>query len=194
MPWKNGKGTTREIAIFPKQTNFNRQRFLWRLSSAEVTQNGPFSSFPGYDRFLTLANGKSLRLRFTEGREDLVVSKGQVVRFSGGVPVHAELSAGAVTDLGLIFDKASVKASFEIVTLAAKPRSFQTTGRTAFVVALEGRATVTLFPGEEKFNLEPSDALEFEMRSSDSGMERIALFDPPSGQRKAVFAVIELTW
>jgi hypothetical protein len=32
MSWKNGLGTTKEIAIHPINSNFVNDRFLWRLS------------------------------------------------------------------------------------------------------------------------------------------------------------------
>jgi hypothetical protein len=32
MSWKNGLGTTREIAIHPLNSDFKTDRFLWRLS------------------------------------------------------------------------------------------------------------------------------------------------------------------
>ena len=38
-PWKNGGGVTREVAKSPSQAPF------WRLSIANVDQEGPFSSF-----------------------------------------------------------------------------------------------------------------------------------------------------
>ncbi len=50
MPWKNGGGTTREIARFPP----NQEYYLFRVSNAEVKSNGPFSVFPRYDRILML--------------------------------------------------------------------------------------------------------------------------------------------
>jgi uncharacterized protein len=56
QPWKNGKGTTREIA------KDGADPFLWRLSWAVVPESGPFSSFPGYDRSLTLLSGGPMTL------------------------------------------------------------------------------------------------------------------------------------
>ena len=43
MPWKNGLGVTREMAVFPSGANLERGDFLWRLSSADVGTSGPFS-------------------------------------------------------------------------------------------------------------------------------------------------------
>ena len=50
MPWKNGLGTTTEIAIHPAEADLAGQPFDWRVSMADVTTDGEFSRFPGYDR------------------------------------------------------------------------------------------------------------------------------------------------
>lgn len=55
VPWKNGGGTTREIAVFPPGADMDT--FLWRLSMARVEQAGPFSAFAGIDRVLTVVQG-----------------------------------------------------------------------------------------------------------------------------------------
>ena len=60
MPWKNGGGTTAEIAAFPDGAGFNA--FDWRISLAEVASDGPFSAFPGIDRTLMLVEGARLAL------------------------------------------------------------------------------------------------------------------------------------
>lgn len=55
VPWKNGGGTTREIAVFPPGAGL--EDFLWRLSLADVAAPGPFSAFAGIDRVLALQEG-----------------------------------------------------------------------------------------------------------------------------------------
>ncbi|KAJ3074946.1 hypothetical protein HDU98_009721 [Podochytrium sp. JEL0797] len=49
MMWKNGLGSTDEIAIFPKNVDFNKGEFVWRFSLTEVRDACSFSVFPGYD-------------------------------------------------------------------------------------------------------------------------------------------------
>ena len=60
-PWKNGGGTTREIAAFPPGAGLDD--FGWRLSVAEVERDGPFSVFSGVDRTIVLLDGAGMRLR-----------------------------------------------------------------------------------------------------------------------------------
>jgi len=57
MPWRNGLGTTIELL---KQDLPEDGGFAWRLSMAEVTTDGEFSNFSGYDRTLLLLVGKGL--------------------------------------------------------------------------------------------------------------------------------------
>ncbi|MBN7823193.1 HutD family protein, partial [Bowmanella yangjiangensis] len=45
MPWKNGGGSTLELAICPVGASLDD--FDWRISSASVASSGAFSRFPG---------------------------------------------------------------------------------------------------------------------------------------------------
>ena len=49
MPWRNGLGVTVELL---RQDIKNDTGFGWRLSMADVTEDGEFSNFSGYDRTL----------------------------------------------------------------------------------------------------------------------------------------------
>lgn len=59
-PWANGGGVTRVIAT----GRFDRSSadFDWRLSVADVSTSGAFSTLPGVDRVITLADGSGLLL------------------------------------------------------------------------------------------------------------------------------------
>ena len=57
-PWKNGGGTTTEVAAFPPGAPL--ENFGWRVSIAQVARSGPFSLFPGIDRTLALLDRKSV--------------------------------------------------------------------------------------------------------------------------------------
>ena len=50
MPWKNGGGTTRQVAVYPPLASL--ETFQWRVSVATIARDGPFSQFAGFDRFL----------------------------------------------------------------------------------------------------------------------------------------------
>ncbi|KAI9307022.1 hypothetical protein BJ944DRAFT_158808 [Cunninghamella echinulata] len=50
-PWKNGHGTTKQIAIYPPDKDFRKDTFFWRLSIHSIQEKHcQFSYFPGYKR------------------------------------------------------------------------------------------------------------------------------------------------
>lgn len=63
MPWKNGLGSTIELA---RDAGQDMQQFLWRISMADVSTNGPFSIFPDRQRLLSILEGEGLRLNFVQ--------------------------------------------------------------------------------------------------------------------------------
>ncbi|KAJ3096292.1 hypothetical protein HDU97_006050 [Phlyctochytrium planicorne] len=65
QPWKNGLGTTQEIAIHPPNVDYHKDEFYWRFSMSEIKDSCSFSLFPGYDIALTLLpeDGASLMMR-----------------------------------------------------------------------------------------------------------------------------------
>lgn len=104
MPWKNGGGSTTELAIFPPGATLDD--FVWRLSSAHVGSAGPFSQFAGVDRSLAILSGGGLILHFhNDGSPPTCVSlsqDSQSCRFPGERAIHAQLCDGPVQDLNLM--------------------------------------------------------------------------------------------
>lgn len=97
-PWKNGGGVTRQIACVP--TGSNLDDFDWRLSTAEVAQDGPFSCFPGIDRRLYILEGAGLDLRLADGTQRL--RPGEHLDFAGEAQVFGALIDGPVTDFNIM--------------------------------------------------------------------------------------------
>jgi environmental stress-induced protein Ves len=60
MPWRNGRGSTTELAVEPPGAALDA--FDWRLSIAELRGSGPFSTFPGYDRIIVQLDGPPMTL------------------------------------------------------------------------------------------------------------------------------------
>ncbi|MBY0570911.1 MAG: HutD family protein [Burkholderiaceae bacterium] len=106
MPWKNGGGSTTELAIFPAGASLDN--FIWRLSTAQVEVDGPFSSFPGIDRTLAVLSGAGLILhtkaeqRTTPSGAVHLTQNSAPYCFAGELAVTAELSAGSVSDLNMM--------------------------------------------------------------------------------------------
>jgi uncharacterized protein len=99
MPWKNGGGETAEIAIAPEHSGVDA--FDWRVSMARVDSDGPFSSFPGVDRTLTIIEGAGLRLSI-DGNPIDVTRHLEPFSFRGEARTHATRIGGAVTDLNVM--------------------------------------------------------------------------------------------
>ena len=57
QPWKNGGGKTRELLAWPHPSDW-----ILRLSVADIEADGPFSSFPGVQRWFAVLRGNGVRL------------------------------------------------------------------------------------------------------------------------------------
>ncbi|MBR7746454.1 HutD/Ves family protein [Undibacterium baiyunense] len=104
MPWKNGGGSTTELAIFPEGAGMDH--FVWRLSTATVAQDGPFSHFAQIDRSLAILTGAGLVLKTdADSLAEKMISLTQESlphRFAGEDNIFAELIDGTVVDLNLM--------------------------------------------------------------------------------------------
>lgn len=119
MPWANGGGTTRQVAIDPPTATL-ATGFRWRVSRARVASDGPFSRLPGVDRSLWLLHGAGVRLE-VDGREVVLDQPRQRFDFAGEAPVTARLLAGPIEDLNVMVARDRVRARATIVELAAGP-------------------------------------------------------------------------
>lgn len=99
MPWKNGGGITQEVACNPGGSS---AAFDWRLSIADVAQDGGFSTFNGYQRVITVLEGQGIQLT-VDGREQTPLTSRQVYAFPGDARVDCRLLDGAIRDFNLIY-------------------------------------------------------------------------------------------
>jgi environmental stress-induced protein Ves len=99
VPWKNGGGTTSEVAVYPDSAGFDD--FGWRISIADIARGGPFSLFSGIDRTLTMLKGQvTLSI---EGRSAITLTpESEPLDFPGDVTIGAELISGAARDLNVM--------------------------------------------------------------------------------------------
>jgi environmental stress-induced protein Ves len=98
-PWKNGGGSTTEIAVFPLDADSDA--FDWRVSLATIAADGPFSSFPGIERTLALVDGHGMTLDI-DGAPTLLTQADPVAMFDGESQVQAKLSRGPSTDFNIM--------------------------------------------------------------------------------------------
>ena len=100
--WKNGGGSTRQLAIAPAAAGLDD--FAWRISCARVSGAGPFSAFPGIQRSLALLEGELLLQR--QSGTTTLCAGGKSLDFSGEEPISARPLAGEVLDLNLMSRRA----------------------------------------------------------------------------------------
>lgn len=109
MPWKNGGGTTLELFCLRSP----QDEILFRLSSADVKQEGPFSIFPNIERILFLISGNGFKLKFSDF--DLTMSTPLTpITFAGEETIHCELIDGACTDFNIMTDRRFGTSELEI--------------------------------------------------------------------------------
>jgi environmental stress-induced protein Ves len=116
-PWRNGGGSTRQVAIDPPGATV-QSGFRWRISLARIAADGPFSLFPGVDRALWLLAGAGLELAMA-GRVVRLVQPLERLDFAGETAVAARLLGGPTEDLNVMSDRAAVDAMVELVRLPA---------------------------------------------------------------------------
>lgn len=100
--WKNGGGSTCEVAIFPP--NATLDNFDWRISIATIERSGPFSTFQGVDRTLSLLDGDAVHLHF-DSKTVVLSAKNPTVSFPGEQAVFAEVR-GTTTDFNVMTRRA----------------------------------------------------------------------------------------
>ncbi|MDJ1130834.1 HutD/Ves family protein [Streptomyces iconiensis] len=153
MPWKNGGGTTREVASgnlrAPLAPAEHAEGFDWRVSVADVDGGGPFSPFPGVDRVITLVEGEGMVLT-VEGTPQPVQPLSPFA-FSGDAATDCRLEAGAVRDMNVMTRRGRATAQVRIVAVAAAggARMTCTTGETLLVMAVTEGITVGGTDGRE---------------------------------------------
>ena len=99
MPWKNGGGTTTEIAVHPPGATV--ADFAWRVSMAPVVADGWFSEFPGVERSLAILQGTGIRL-IQNGTTVALTGTTPPHRFPADVPTDARLTNGPILDLNVM--------------------------------------------------------------------------------------------
>lgn len=118
MPWRNGRGSTLEIAREPAAG----EEFAWRLSLAAIDEDGDFSVYQGYRRAIVLVSGNNLRLRFRgHGSASLSPTK-RAARFEGDWKTRCAVPEGSCTDLSLIVRNGSASRPSCIVRAPLVPR------------------------------------------------------------------------
>jgi uncharacterized protein len=150
--WKNGGGSTTEIAIGPADASL--ETFDWRVSMARVATDGPFSDFAGIDRTLAVIKGTGLVLTIGEAAPVTLSSGTEPVSFSGDAPTSARLAAGEITDLNVMTRRGHF--CHRLLRVGTSTSCHFDDDDIAIVLSLDGTTTITA--GENTATLDHGDA------------------------------------
>lgn len=145
MPWRNGRGSTLEIARGPDAG----EAFAWRLSLADIERSGVFSAYPGYSRALVLVAGRRLRLRYQGHGTCLLDPTNRGTRFDGAWRTRGEIPQGMCRDLSLIVRRGPRGTPVRqpaVVSLERPRRRVLAAGLYAALFVLEGSIAVAQSP------------------------------------------------
>jgi environmental stress-induced protein Ves len=153
-PWKNGGGSTTEIAISPLGAGFDD--FEWRVSLATIAQDGPFSSFPGIDRSLALVAGDGVLLDF--GDERFVLSPSEpLIEFAGEDQVHATVTGPHTTDFNVMTRRGQCRHRLELLEVTGK-EALKRRSATTLLFLADGES-LTLSSARERIAMVRYDTL-----------------------------------
>ena len=100
QPWRNGGGVTQELLAWPAATAATLDWQL-RISVARIDRDGPFSAYPGVERWFAVVQGEGVVLRFPNRR--LMLGAGsEPVRFEGAAAPGCDLLDGPTQDFNLM--------------------------------------------------------------------------------------------
>jgi environmental stress-induced protein Ves len=136
-PWKNGGGTTRDIAVSPPGASLDD--FDWRLSLAQVDRDGPFSRFDNVDRTLVLLSG-AMTLHEPGRRIDLV--RHEPVAFEGERTIEATVAGGSTLDLNVMTRRGRARHVVRRESFSKQVSLATAAGRTLALFVLESGLTL----------------------------------------------------
>ena len=113
QPWRNGGGVTRELFTWPPNAPWRL-----RISVADIVQDGPFSAYPGIDRWFAVLQGAGVLLTLPagEGVNTIELSPdSDPLFFAGEAAPGCTLLQGATRDLNLMLQRDTGRGSLQRV-------------------------------------------------------------------------------
>jgi environmental stress-induced protein Ves len=115
MPWKNGGGTTTEIWKAASPAG----EMLWRLSIADVASDGPFSEFPGIDRWIMVISGNGMYLAIDGPGPKRLDRPFEPLFFPGDAKTDCRLIDGPIRDFNFMIARSFGKGALQVLPLTA---------------------------------------------------------------------------
>jgi uncharacterized protein len=141
MSWKNGGGTTTEIARSPESSSLDD--FDWRISIARVAASGPFSRFARVDRSMAILEGEGIVLTI-DGRESARLDTCSTpFAFRGDADVSGMLVGGPIEDLNVMTRRGRFRQVLRRLDWTGlESATFALTSEVAFFVVGRGAASL----------------------------------------------------
>jgi environmental stress-induced protein Ves len=121
QPWRNGGGVTRELLTWSAPEGLvhdgaarhgrDASAAGWdlRVSVADITQDGPFSAFPGISRCFAVLEGAGVVLNLREQDQTLTAAS-EPLAFEGAEAPGCRLVSGPTRDLNLMVRQSAGRA------------------------------------------------------------------------------------
>ena len=161
MPWRNGLGSTIELV-----KHWSGDSFQWRLSMADVTQDGAFSDFSGYDRCLLLMHGKGLTLTDQAGQQWCLSETLDAAHFKGEDLIDARLHDGPILDFNLMTRRKDCCAKV-FTSQQEKGQNIDLNGDLFLLFSMQGHTFVQLNQTQET-QLEEQHLLQLSSNAADA--------------------------
>jgi environmental stress-induced protein Ves len=162
VPWRNGCGITRELLAWPSPGDW-----ALRISVAEVERDGPFSQYPGVQRWFAVLSGGGVRLTVA-GQVRELRAGGEPFQFDGDADTHCQLLAGPTQDFNLMLRGGAVKGTASVQRLRGSHAASCKAG--TFVAAYSHQGNTAVRHGVELLEI-PPNALAWRILDSDGQLE-----------------------
>lgn len=173
VPWRNGGGLTRELLAWPAP-----QEWVLRVSVAEIESDGPFSAYPGIDRWFVVLDGEGVTLSHNQEAPIGLGITSAPHDFDGASAPGCRLIDGPTRDLNMMLRRGHAVGEFEPV-VAGEPR-FCAAGVHALYTTLPG----TLSRDNGAQCAVPAQTLAWWQAPPD-GVWQFMPQDPPAGPLRA---------
>jgi environmental stress-induced protein Ves len=153
MPWKNGGGETREVLVSPAGAPLNE--IDWRISLATIAADGPFSTFAGIERTLSVIRGAGIRLTVGNEAPKLLLGDSDPCTFAGESATSATLIAGTIVDLNVMTRRDTYRHAVRRISCNG-PLRLETSASATIVFCQRGEVLVA------SGHLQPEDCAVFD--------------------------------
>ena len=184
IPWKNGRGVTRRVAVFPAEAGY--QALDWHVSRTAIAHDTPFSQLTGLDRQLLLVSGEGLILRLRSEADHVDLERRidrplEPFAFRGDWEADCAIVDGPVEVLNVMTRRGRAAARLEVRAFA-KPETLRKQADETLVALAAGSeltaygswGTATL-RADDSILVDEPEATEIALGSSHSSPVRAVL-------------------